>query len=179
MGVETDTEACATSHRPSWSSPVLSSAPAMQIWGLSPPSSPSSLPALDHGLPSLTDSSAPPSQHPVPTGGGQPQCRPPRAALMRGALGRVIQSGRSSETHFHLAGDCSHYDLLSSLCLAQAKIKIGFSLSSHRGYRVGNGQVAFKFTPLEDIIRGHHPNRVSDSEAARPGGYIFPQRGAP
>lgn len=87
---------------PSWSSLWSRALPqrcrSMQIRGPSPPSSPPILPALDHRHPSLTDSSAPllPGLSLCPQAGASAS-RPPRAALMKGALGRVIQSGRSSE----------------------------------------------------------------------------------
>lgn len=71
---------------------------------------------------------------------------------MKGAVGWIIQGSRLSRTHFHYAMEFSLYDLLSSLCLAQEKIKIGFSSSNHLGYKVSNGWAMLKFI----VNRGHN-----------------------
>lgn len=55
------------------------------------------------------------------------------------------------QNSFPFGGECSLYDLLSSLCLALAKIKIGFSSSSHPGYSIGNGGIALKFSPAREL----------------------------
>lgn len=58
------------------------------------------------------------------------------------------------QSPFPFGRGCSLCDLLSSLRLAQAKIKIGFSSSSQPGYRLGNGWRALKFSPARQINSG-------------------------
>lgn len=93
---------------------------------------------------------APATKHPglslVPTPKGAECVVPARTLVTEGEAGWTTQSGRASKAHFHSAGNV-HSDLLSSLRLAQAKMKIGFSSSSQPGYRLGNGWRALKFSP--------------------------------